>query len=198
MLSRSARLPIWFAAAGFFRIDALVSVIDSLIGELSKVCAGLPDRRKGPPGPDAYTMSDIGLAAGQGRSNCQTLFGMAKIPTDNDIRQMLDGASPAAFDGLFDQAIAVAGTLEPFRCLGGRRLCVLDGTEHFCSRNIHCERCLTRKRSDGGTEYYHSFLGATLVAPGHTQVMPLPPEVIVPQDAYSDANQPVIPTEASH
>ena len=165
MLSPSARLPIWFAAAGFFRIDALVSVIDSLIGELSKVCAGLPDRRKGPPGPDAYTMSDIGLAtfsvffmgspsflasqtalaAGQGRSNCQTLFGMAKIPTDNDIRQMLDGASPAAFDGLFHQAIAVAGPLEPFQCLGGRRLCALDGTEHFCSRNIHCERCLTRK-----------------------------------------------------
>lgn len=179
-----------------------MSVIDSLIVELCKVCAGLPDRRKGPPGPGDYTMSDIGLAAfsvffmgspsflasqtalatGQGRSNCQTLFGMTKIPTDNYIRLMLDGASPAAFDALFGQAIAAAGPMEPFQCLGGRRLIALDGTEHFCSRKIHCEQCLTRKRTDGGTEYYHSFLGATLVAPRQTQVMPLPPEFIVPQD----------------
>jgi hypothetical protein len=179
-----------------------VSVIDSLITELSKVCASLPDRRKGPLGADAYTMSDIGLAAfsiffmgspsflanqtalaaGQGRSNCQTLFGMTKIPTDNYIRLMLDGASPAAFDALFGQAIAAAGPMEPFQCLGGRRLIALDGTEYFRSRKIHCEQCLTRKRSDGGTEYCHSFLGATLVAPGHTQVMPLPPEFIVSQD----------------
>jgi Na+-transporting methylmalonyl-CoA/oxaloacetate decarboxylase gamma subunit len=179
-----------------------VSVIDSLIADLSKLCAGLPDRRKGPAGPGAYAMSDIGLAAfsvffmgspsflasqtalaaGQGRSNCQTLFGMGKIPTDNYIRLMLDGASPAAFDGLFGQAIAAAGPMEPFQCLGGRRLIALDGTEHFNSRKIHCAQCLTRKRADGGTEYYHSFLGATLVAPGHAQVMPLPPEFIVPQD----------------
>jgi len=185
-----------------FRIDVPVSAIDSLIAELSKVCAGLPDRRKGPLGPGTYTMSDIGLAAfsvffmgspsflanqtalaaGQGRSNCQTLFGMTKIPTDNYIRLMLDGASPADFDALFGQTIAAAGPMEPFQCLGGRRLVALDGTEHFCSRKIHCAQCLTRKRSDGGTEYYHSFLGATLVAPGHTQVMPLPPAFIVPQD----------------
>ena len=98
-----------------------MSVIDSLIAELSKVCAGLPNRRKEPADPGVYTMSDIGLAAfsvfftgspsflanqtalatGQGRSNCQTLFGMTKIPTDNDIRLMLDGAAPAAFDALF-------------------------------------------------------------------------------------------------
>jgi hypothetical protein len=58
----------------------------------------------------------------------------------------------------------------------------LDGTEHFCSRRIHCPRCSTRKRSDGGTEYFHAFLGASIVAPAHQQVLPLPPEFIVPQD----------------
>jgi hypothetical protein len=202
VISPLARLSILFATPRLLRIDAFMSVIDSLIGELSQVCAGLPDRRKGPLALDAYTMSDIGLAAfsvffmgspsflasqtalaaGQGRSNCQTLFGMSKIPTDNYIRAMLDGASPAAFDALFHQTIAAAGPMEPFQCLGGRRPIALDGTEHFCSRKIHCAQCLTRKRADGGTEYYHSFLGATLVAPGHTQVMPLPPEFVVPQD----------------
>jgi len=57
-----------------------------------------------------------------------------------------------------------------------------DGTEHFCSRKIHCARCSTRKRSDGGTEYFHAFLGASIVAPGHKQVLPLPREFIAPQD----------------
>jgi hypothetical protein len=61
-------------------------------------------------------------------------------------------------------------------------LIALDGTEHFCSRKVNCQQCSTRRRSDGGTEYFHAFLGATLVAPGHQRVLPLPPEFIAPQD----------------
>jgi hypothetical protein len=36
--------------------------------------------------------------------------------------------------------------------------------------------------TDGGVEYFHAFLGASVVAPGHAQVLPLPPEFIAPQD----------------
>ena len=180
-----------------------MSALESLISNLQEVCAGLADRRQGPQGDGAYTMADIGLSAfslffmgspsflahqralaeGHGRSNCQTLFGMSAIPTDNYIRVMLDGAAPAAFDGLFMQAMAVAAdALAPFQCLDGRMLIALDGTEHFCSRKIHCPQCSTRRRADGGTEFFHAFLGASLVAPGHKQVLPLPPEFIAPQD----------------
>ena len=97
-------------------------------------CAGLPDQRKGPRRDGDYTMADIGLSAfsiffmgspsflghqraleeGHGRSNCQTLFGMSAIPSDNYIRLMLDGASPAAFDGLFMQAIETGRAADPF------------------------------------------------------------------------------------
>jgi len=132
-----AQSSIWLAMAHLFRNDAFVSAIEPLIEELRKACAGLPDPRKRPLGPDTSAMSDIGLAAfsvcflgspsslagqtavaaGQGRSNCRTLFGMAKIPTGNYIRLMLDGASPAAFDGLFGKAIATAGPIESFKCL---------------------------------------------------------------------------------
>ena len=125
------------------------------------------------------------LAAGHGRSNCQTLLGMSAIPSDNHIRQMLDGNSPAAFDGLFVKAlesVAAADGLSAFQRLGGRLLIALDGTEHFGSRKIGCPRCSTRRRTDGGTEYFHAFLGASAVAPGHTQVLPLPAEFIAPQD----------------
>src|SRR5580693_9223142 len=88
------------------------------------------------------------LAEGHGRSNCETLFGMAAIPSDNYIRLMLDGVSPAAFDALFMQAIKAAGPLTRFQCLGGRLLIALDGTEHFCSRKIKCPQCSTRRRSE--------------------------------------------------
>jgi hypothetical protein len=179
-----------------------VSVVEDLISELGAVCTGLPDQRKAPSRDGDYTMADIGLSAfslffmgspsflahqralarGQGRSNCQSLFGMAAIPSDNYIRLMLDGASPAAFDPLFMRAIETAGPLTRFQRLGGRVLIALDGSEYFCSRKIKCSQCSTRKRSDGGVECFHAFLGATLVAPGHHQVLPLPPEFIAPQD----------------
>src|ERR1700693_2524761 len=115
------------------------------------------------------------LERGQGRSNCQGLFGMAAIPSDNYIRLMLDGAAPASFDGLFMRAIEKAGSLTRFQCLGGRVLIALDGSEYFCSRKIQCSQCSTRRRSDGGTEYFHGFLGASVGAPGHQQVLALPP-----------------------
>jgi hypothetical protein len=183
-----------------------VNALESLITELKAVCASLPDRRKGPFRDGQYTMADIGLSAvsvffmgspsflghqraleeGHGRSNCQTLFGMTAIPTDPHIRKMLDGALPSAFDALFFKTIATEGVLGPFRRpdgpLNGRTLIAVDGTEHFCSRKMHCARCSSRKRTDGGTEYFHAFLGASIAAPGQKQVLPLPPEYIVPQD----------------
>lgn len=179
-----------------------MNALEERIGELRLVCAGLPDRRKGPLLADAYSMADIGLSAfslffmgspsflahqrhlaeGQGRSNCQTLFGISAIPSDNYIRLMLDGAPTAAFDPLFMQAIETPQVLTPFKRLDGRILVALDGTEHHCSRKVHCARCSTRKRSDGGTEYFHAFLGASIVAPGHQHVLPLAPEFIAPQD----------------
>ena len=109
----------------------------------------------------------------------------SSVPSDNHIRQMLDGNSPAAFDGLFVKAlesVAAADGLSAFQRLGGRLLIALDGTEHFGSRKIGCPRCSTRRRTDGGTEYFHAFRGASVVAPGHTQVLPLPAEFITPQD----------------
>ena len=180
-----------------------MSALEKLLSELREVCAGLEDKRQGQA--CRYTMADIGLAAfsvfflqipsflghqralaaGHGRSNCQTLLGMSAIPSDNHIRQMLDGNPPAAFDGLFVKAlesVAAADGLSAFQRLGGRLLIALDGTEHFCSRTIGCPRCSTRRRTDGGTEYFHAFLGASVVAPGHTQVLPLPAEFITPQD----------------
>ena len=58
----------------------------------------------------------------------------------------------------------------------------LDGSEHFCSRKISCPHCSTRRRSDGATEFFHSFVGAAVVAPGQAGAFALPPEFIRSQD----------------
>jgi hypothetical protein len=170
---------------------------------LRERCEALPDKRSG--SNTRYLMADIGLAAfsvffmqspsflahqralaaGRGRSNAATLFGMTTIPTDNHIRQMLDGAPTGHFDPVFGRIVKdldAGGGLKAMRRLDGRVLIALDGSEHFRSRKIHCPHCSTRKRSDGGVEYFHSFVGATLVAPGHATALPLPPEFVRPRD----------------
>jgi hypothetical protein len=178
--------------------------LDSLLGSLRNCLDRFPDKRHG--SNTTYTMADIGMAAfsvfflqspsflahqrqfetGHGHSNCSSLFGIAKIPSDNHIRDMLDPAAPALLHPVFaaalDQLHQIDGGLEVFRRLDGRVLIALDGTEYHCSRKIHCPQCSTRLRGKGETEYYHSMLAATLVAPGHDKVIPLEPAFIVPQD----------------
>jgi hypothetical protein len=98
-----------------------MSALEKLLSELKEVCAGLEDKRQGLG--YRYTMADMAafsvffmqspsflghqraLAKGHGRSNCQTLLGMAAVPSDTHIRQMLDGTSPGAFDGLFIKGV---------------------------------------------------------------------------------------------
>ncbi len=181
--------------------------LEPLLGSLRACLDGFPDKRRGLN--VSYGMGEIGMAAfsvfhmqspsflahqrrfeeGFGRSNCASLYGISKIPSDNHIRDMLDGASPALLHPVFDEAVAqlerTPGGLDVFRRLDGRVLIALDGTQYHGSKTIHCRNCSTRLRGKGDTaetEYYHAMLGATLVAPGHDKVVPLPPEFMAPQD----------------
>jgi hypothetical protein len=179
-----------------------VLILDHLLSGLQDACATFPDKRKG---VGDYSMADIGLSAfslffmqsesflsyqrsleeGRKTSNCHTLFGMKSIPTDNHIRSMLDPVHPSHLQSSFDQVVATLrerGGMKDFERLGGRVLIALDGTEYFCSQKLGCPHCQTRKRSNGKTDFYHSMLAATLVAPGHNMVVPLMPEFIAKQD----------------
>ena len=180
-----------------------MELLPSLLSELKAVCATFPDPRQGRTGNIA--MADFGLSAfamffmqsvsflafqrrleqGYGRSNCQTLFGIEKIPSDNYIRMMLDGADPALLQPCFvrvEQLLAEPATGVAFGRLGGRILVAWDGTEYFRSEKLDCRNCLTCKHSNGKVDHYHTLLAATVVAPGHSKVIPLFPEFIVTQD----------------
>jgi hypothetical protein len=180
-----------------------VLILDELLDGLRAACATFPDKRKG--GEVVYSMLDVGMAGfapffmqsesflahqrsleeRRKTSNCQSLFGMAKIPTDNHIRSMLDPVAPSLLQPVFDQTLAALrahGGSKAFERLGGRTAIALDGTEYFCSQKLGCPNCQTRKRSNGKTDYHHSLLAATLVAPGHDKAFPLMPEFIARQD----------------
>ena len=89
---------------------------------------------------------------------------------------MLDAADPALLAPCFlriEQLLQEPALRQSFGRLGGRTLIALDGTEYFCSQKIGCPHCQTRKRSNGKVEAYHSLLAATVVAPGHSKVVPL-------------------------
>lgn len=177
--------------------------LESLIAGLRALCATLPDRRRGDN--SIYAMSDIGMAAfatffmqspsflaqqtalqrGRGTSNCQTLFAMDKIPTDNHIRSMLDAVPPATLLPMFGATLAAlqkGNGLGAFLRLGGHVLIALDGTEYFCSQKLSCPNCCSRARANGRTEHFHAMVSAAMVAPGHDRVLPLEPEFIAPQD----------------
>jgi hypothetical protein len=127
------------------------------------------------------------LEEGQGRSNCQTLFGLDKIPSDNHVRALLDPASPDHFHPVFAEVVAElerSGGLKDFHRLGDHVLIALDGTEYHVSDKVRCRHCSTRKRGKDKTEHFHAMLSATIVAPDHNRVVPLEPEFIVPQDGH--------------
>src|ERR1700704_4574521 len=180
-----------------------MELLPSLISGLKTVCAAFPDSRQGRAGNIA--MADFGLSAfamffmqsvsflafqrrleiGNGRSNCQTLFGIEKIPSDNYIRKMLDDVDPVLLLPSFtrvEHLVAEPTVRQTFGRLGGRTLGAWDGTEYFRSENLGCENCLTCKHANGKVDHYHTLMAATVVAPGHSKVIPLFPEFIVTQD----------------
>ncbi len=156
------------------------------LASLRGCCQSLPDLRQG--GDVRYTMADIGLSAfslffmqspsflahqrrleeGQGRSNCQTLFGLDKIPSDNHVRALLDPASPDHFHPVFAEVVAELERLDglkDFRQLGDHVLIALDGTEYHVSSKVRCQHCSTRRRGKDKTEHFHAMVSATIVAP---------------------------------
>ena len=123
------------------------------------------------------------LEEAQGRSNCQTLFGLDQIPSDNHVRALLDPVDPDHFHPVFAEVLAElerSGGLKDFRQLGGHGLIALDGTQYPVSNKVRCQRCSTRKRGKDRTEHFHAMVSATIVAPDHNRVVPLEPEFIEP------------------
>lgn len=180
--------------------------IAALIEYLHKSIAQIKDPRK--PSPNTtYTIRDAVLSAlslffmqcesfleyqrqlnsRKGRNNVQTLFGAIKIPTDNQIRNILDKISASVLFGVFSgiyHLLKERGILERSEVLGGQMLIPLDGTEYFSSQRIHCQQCSHRTHKKGTVTYYHTAILPVIVSPYCENVISLDPELITPQDGH--------------
>ena len=167
------------------------------------VCGELPDKRKD-GNNQHYSVRDACLSAfavfftqspsflayqremrlHKGQDNAQSLFGVTEIPSDNQIRNLLDPIDPACLGELFwwtFEQLQKKGHLADFHGYNEQWLVALDGVQYFASDAIHCDQC-TRHQHGKKTRYSHSVIAPVLVAPGHDYVISLEPEFITPQD----------------
>lgn len=167
--------------------------------------ADLPDHRK--PSPNTkYSLSDAVNSAlsvffmqshsflshhrslkskRSGRTNLQNLFEVENIPSDGQIRNLLDPIQPKQFVPQFEwiwRQLKGSEGFKGFQSSLGYHFVALDGMIYHSSTQISCENCSTRRDKKGITHYYHSTLLPVMVHPSRNEVLPFFPEMIVPQD----------------
>jgi len=117
--------------------------------------------------------------------NLGKIFGITQIPSDTQMRTILDGVDPESLRPLYKRVfhqLQRGKVLEKMVFLDGYYLASLDGTTYFSSPKLHCLSCLEKKHRDGTITYSHQMLGAAIVHPEHKAVIPLAPEPIIKQD----------------
>lgn len=174
---------------------------DALYALLRDSFARVPDpRRANAPIPLAdammsafalFALKDPSLLAFDERrsdGNLKAVFGIGQIPSDTQMREILDQVVPehlrASFGDVFRQ-LQRGKALEPFAFYADHYLLSLDGTGYFSSQKIHCPACQVKEHKNGTVTYEHQMLGAVLVHPDHREVIPLAPEPIQKQDGDS-------------
>lgn len=119
------------------------------------------------------------------RHNLRSLYGIRNVPCDTYLRERLDQVSPRllrkAFSTLFAQ-VQRGNELTPFQFMDEHYLLSVDGTGYISSHQVYCEQCCIKNHRDGSKTYYHQMVGAALVHPNHSHVLPFAPEPILKQD----------------
>jgi hypothetical protein len=136
-----------------------------------------------------FSLKDPSLLAFEERrndENMRNLFRIAHVPSDTQMREILDPVQPGQLRPLFDDVfrqLQRGKALEPFVFYQGCYLLSLDGTGYFSSSSIHCDSCLEKvNKQTGEITYQHQMLAAVMMHPDHREVVPLAPEPIEKQD----------------
>ncbi len=180
-------------------------IFDELVDEMRGSFERLPDPRSGKN--TRYEIKDAAVSAfgvfftqsasflgyqrlmeqAKGRSNVQSLFGAERIPSDAQVRNLLDGQEPGQLSEVFakgHELLAASGQMEAFRSTAGQVLISCDGTGTISSQKIHCPNCSRRELNNGETLYIHYAILPVIVKAGESRVLVLEPEFISPQDGH--------------
>ena len=135
------------------------------------------------------------------QANLRQLYGIVQAPCDTQMRAILDQVDPHSLRPAFiriHQEWQKQGVLDTYRCLG-KYLVSLDGTGLYNSGCIRCPECCVKQHRNGDQTYYHQLLGAVIVHPNKSTVLPLFPEGITRRDGHAkndcehNASQRLIP-----
>jgi len=181
-----------------------LSGFDWFVDKVHNVFDSLPDSRSYSPNL-TYKMRDAALGAFSvffsqspsflsyqksletqtGKSNAESLFKIDKIPTDNQIRNILDSVSPVNLYPIFSDCytnMENAGHLKSYRFFEDCLLVAIDGTDYFRSQKLCCPNCSVTKHKNGKISYSHKVLTPVITQPNSNIVIPLEPEFVTPQD----------------
>jgi hypothetical protein len=125
--------------------------------------------------------------------NLKRLFDIQNIPSDTQLRDILDRIPTDSFRKPFEIIFRILQrdkALQQFKFYDGHAdqyLVSTDATGFFGSTNIKCDHCLAKMQTGqdkDGEElfYHHQLLAASIVHPDRTTVIPLCPEPITQQD----------------
>jgi len=113
--------------------------------------------------------------------NLKALYHVNRAPSDTYLRERLDEVDPKFLRPAFKKIFAElqrGKCLEEFEFWEGYYLVSIDGTGEFSSSNVSCPYCCKKEHKDGSMTYYHQMLGACIVHPEKSNVIPLCPETI--------------------
>jgi len=172
--------------------------VDALLATLRARFDAIPDHRPSScsitladalmSGFALFALKEASLLAFQDRikdSNLRTIYGIHYVPSDTQLRAILDPVNPEEFRPCFTdifREVQRGKALEPFVFYQGCYLLSCDGVEHFTSNTIHCPHCLEKHHKNGTVTYSHQMFAGALVHPDLKAVIPVMPEPILKQD----------------
>jgi hypothetical protein len=121
----------------------------------------------------------------KGKDNAKALFGIDKIPTDNHIRDVLDGVNVKELKPFFDYTHTLmikSNIIDQYKHINNSLLVLLNRTYYHSSSKIHCSCCQTRKDENDNIHYYHSAITPVIAHPNQKSVLSLFPEIITNKD----------------
>jgi hypothetical protein len=133
------------------------------------------------------------LKKSKASKNKKSLFNIRTVPTDNQVRNILDPIPTSHFEEAQDDLIFKmqrSGVLSGFKktisskgqSIEMGHLIGLDGIEYFRSKAIYCEQCCQVHHRDGTVDYFHRALLGGLIHPTQNLFLPIIQEFIVKQD----------------
>jgi hypothetical protein len=118
-------------------------------------------------------------------ANLEKVYGIGQVACDTQIRAVADPIDPDQLRANFKALINLlqrGNALQQLTYYEGYYLLAMDGSGSYNSNKITSDACQTKKHRNGTQTYYQQVLAASLVHPDFQVVIPLAPEMIIPQD----------------